>query len=115
MTNRRTSSLPGPSKLMASPQLDWCRADQPLEALGPAVGVVRGEQVNPVVAPPARAGELRHGQQLDGVHTQVNEVIQTADHTIEGAFGRTRADVALVQDRAGQRQAPPAVVGPGER
>ena len=88
--------------------------DQPLEPVRPAVGVVRGEQVHPVVAPAPVAGELGHRHQLDGVDTQVDQVPEVLDGPVERALGGERADVALVEDRPGQRHPPPAAVAPGE-
>src|SRR5690606_14587132 len=80
--------------------------DESLEAVGAAVGVVRGEQVDAVVAPAAVAGELGHGQQLDGVDAELDEVGQAGDGAVEGALGGERADVELVEHRSGERHAP---------
>ena len=46
------------------------RVDQPLEAVGTAVGGVGGEQVDAVVAPSPPAGELVDGQELHHVDTK---------------------------------------------
>src|SRR5580698_3656383 len=75
---------------------------------------MRGEQVHSVVAPAARAGELGDRQQFDRVHAEAGQVVEVPDRPVERPLGRERADVALIQDRPGQRQPPPAAVGPGE-
>src|ERR1700728_916944 len=75
---------------------------------------MRCEQVHPVIAPAARAGELGDRQQLDRVHAEAHEVAEVPDRPVERPLRRERADVALVQHRPGQRQPPPAAVGPGE-
>ena len=89
--------------------------DQPLQALGPPVGVVGREQVDPVVAPPPVPGELGHGQQFDPVDAERHQVVQPLDHGVEGAGRGEGAHVELVQDRAAQRNAAPAAVVPAER
>ena len=73
-----------------------CRVDQPLQPIGPAVGVMRGEQVHPVIAPAARAGELGDRQQLDRVHAEADQVAEVPDRPVERPLGRERADVALI-------------------
>ena len=62
--------------------------------------MVRGEQVDTVVAPAPAAGELGHRDQLDGVDTKVGQVLQVLDRRVEGALGRERADVQLIKDRS---------------
>ena len=88
--------------------------DQPLEAIGSAVAVVGGEQVDTVVAPPPISPELGDGQQLDGVDAERDQVIQPGHHGVERALGSEGADVQLVQDGRGEIDAPPAPVGPDE-
>jgi hypothetical protein len=88
--------------------------DQPAQAVGPAVGVVRRPQVHAVVAPAAPPRELGHRHELDGVDSQVDQVVEAADGAVERALGRERPDVDLVQHRMGQVEAPPFVVAPGE-
>ena len=83
--------------------------------VGPAVGVVRGEEVDAVVAPAAVARELGHRHELDGVDAQLDEVVEVLDDAVERALRCERADVELVEHGAGQGQASPAAVGPGER
>ena len=45
--------------------------DEPLQAERAAVGGLGGAEVDAVVAPAARAGELGHGHQLDRRHAQL--------------------------------------------
>jgi len=88
---------------------------EPLQPVGPAVRLVHRPQVDPVVAPAVLTGKRRHRHQLDGVHAEVAQLIEPPDGGVERALGRERADVQLVDHRAGQRAAPPAAVGPAER
>ena len=89
--------------------------DEALEPVGPAVGVVGGEQVDAVVPPAAIAGELDHRQQLEVGDAEVDEVGQLLDRRLERPLRRERADVGLVDQRSRQRRRPPPqVVGPLE-
>ena len=45
----------------------------------------------------------------------VDEVVEVLDRRVERALRRERADVQLVDHRAGQRDAAPGLVGPAER
>jgi hypothetical protein len=91
------------------------RVDQGLQPVGPAVGVVRRPQVDPVVAPAPAAGELDDRHELDGVDAQLDQVVEVVDGTGEGPGGREGADVQLVEHRVLERAPPPRRVGPGER
>ncbi len=71
--------------------------DQALEVVGAAVGRIGGERHDAVVAPVARAGELRKRHQLDRGHAELGQMIELAPHAIERAFLGERADVQLVQ------------------
>ena len=90
------------------------RVDEPGEALGAAVGGVRGRQVDAVVAPAVAAGELGDGHQLDRGDAELAQGGEVLDRRREGARGRERPDVQLVDDELGERDAGPAVVTPGQ-
>ena len=89
--------------------------DKPLEPVRAAVGVMRGEQVDAVVAPSpigrrtrrpaaARWRRRRGSTRCRGARWPPSKV----------PCGGEGADVALVEDRSGQRHPPPAAVAPGE-
>ena len=88
--------------------------DQPLQALRPAVAVLRRVGKHPVVAPVPRARELGDRHDLDGRDAQIAEVAQPGDDAVERALGREGADVQLVEDQVLAADALPAAVGPGE-
>ena len=73
--------------------------DQAFQPLGPAIGDVRRIEQHAVIAPAARAGELRHGAELDGRHADVGEVLEMIADAVEGAAPREGADVQLVEHR----------------
>ena len=50
------------------------RIDQPLQARRTTVGVMGREEIDPVVAPSAIAGKLRHRHELDSVDAKREEV-----------------------------------------
>ena len=87
--------------------------DEAAQAVGAAVGALRREPVDAVVAPVARAGEAGDGQDLDGGDAEIDEPIERADGGVERALGREGADVELVEDEVAH--APRAArVLPGE-
>jgi hypothetical protein len=87
----------------------------PMPAPWQAVGVVGGEEIDAVVAPPALARELGHGQELEVGDAEVDEVGESGDGGVERAVGGERADVGLVDERPRQRRRPPPqVVRPPE-
>ena len=67
---------------------------------------------HPVVAPVAVAAEGLDGHELDGGHTQVDEVIEPVDDTGEVAGGGEGAHVEFVDHLAGEAAAGPRVIGP---
>ena len=89
--------------------------DETREPVGTAVRAMRGGQVEAVVPPATLAGEGRHGHQLDRSHAERTQASQTRDHGVERSLVRERADVELVDDEVVERDALPALVGPGER
>ena len=76
--------------------------DETHESFGAAVGAVDGEEPHPVVPPAAESGEVGHRHDFDGVDAEVDEMAQALDGGIEGALGRERPDVHLVEHRAAQ-------------
>jgi hypothetical protein len=88
--------------------------DEPLETVGAAVRVMRCPEVDAVVAPAVRPGELRDGHELDGRHAEVDEPGELRDRRAEGPRGRERADVQLVEDGRRERPGAPAGVRPAE-
>ena len=89
--------------------------DEAPQPVGPAVGRLRRPQIDPVVAPVARAGELRDGHQLAGGDAEGDEVVETLDRTVERARLAERPDVQLVQHELGERGSPEGAIAPGER
>lgn len=77
--------------------------DEPLESLGAAVGLVHGPQRDALVAPAVPAGERAQGHQLDVCDAQFDEMAEPVGRRVQGALGRVRADVQLVEHRSGQR------------
>ena len=74
-----------------------------LRPSGPAVGVMRRVQVDPVVAPAAVARELGDRHQLDVRDAQRDEMVEVLDRPVERALGRERPDVQLVDHRLRER------------
>ncbi len=91
------------------------RVHEPLQPVRAAVGLVHRPQVDAVITPAPATREAGHRHQLDHVHAQLAEVVETADGGVERALRGERADVHLVDHRTAQRPAPPALVGPAER
>ena len=78
--------------------------DEARQPLRTAVGGVRREGVEPVVAPAAVAREGRHRHQLDCGDAELAQPAQARDHAVERARGRERADVELVEDELVERE-----------
>ncbi len=88
--------------------------DEPLQALRPAVGVVRRADVDAVVAPAVAAGEGGQRHQLDRRDAELAQPGQVLDRGVERALRSERADVQLVEHRVAQGRRLEAVVGPAE-
>jgi hypothetical protein len=88
--------------------------DEAREPLGPAVGRMRGEGVEPVVAPAALARIGRDGHHLDRGHAELAKRAKLRDDAGERPLLRERADVQLVEDEILERDAVPRSVGPLE-
>jgi hypothetical protein len=84
--------------------------DEALEAVRPPVRLVRGIPAGAVVAPVVLAVERVHRQQFHQVDAEVDEVVQSLDGGVEGALGRERTDMHLVEDGTGQLPAGPGAV-----
>src|SRR3954447_25133853 len=72
------------------------RARGPRTACGPAVGRVRREAVEPVVAPAAIPRESRDGHDLDCGHPELAQRRQVLDRAVEGTRFAEAAGVQLV-------------------
>ncbi len=59
---------------------------QPAQVIGPAVAPRRGEQIDPVIAPVAPAGEIGHRHQLDRIHAKLGQLGQAAGDPVEGSI-----------------------------
>ena len=88
--------------------------DQPAQAAGAAVGRLRCVEMDAVVPPVARAGELGHRHDLDRGDAEVHQVRQVRDDGLEGPGRGEGPDVELVEDQVGQGVAAEALVGPRE-
>ena len=88
----------------------WTRRWSPS---GPAVGVLRGERVDEVVAPAPRPRELADRHQLDGGDPQLEQGREARDDRVEGPLGRERADVDLVEDQVLPLDPLPIALVPG--
>src|SRR5439155_15970056 len=84
-----------------------------LEGLRPPVAALRREGENAIIAPPATSGEIRHGHELHGRHSERDEVVESVGEAGEGAFGAERPDVDLVEDETLGGQTAPVAIGPG--
>ena len=86
-----------------------------LERVRPAVGLVHRPQADSVVPPAVIAGERGHRHQLHHRNAEIGQVVKPPDRGVQRPLRGERADVQLVDHRAGRRRAPPASVRPGER
>ncbi len=87
--------------------------DERLEVLGRAIGMVRRVVQHAVIAPAARAGKIRDGHQLDRRDAEIGQLLELPRQGREGAFGRRRADMRLVDHRLFPRPPLPVAVLPG--
>ncbi len=83
---------------------------EPLEGLRTPVRLVHRPEGDALVAPAVPAGERAERHQLHVGDAQIRQVLQPRRGRVQGALGRERADVQLVEDRA--RQRPPRPVHP---
>ena len=86
----------------------------PGEAVRTPVARLGGGEVDAVVAPAVAARELRDRHDLDRGDAELRQAREVLDRGVEGALGRERADVQLVEDEVLRRHAAPARVRPGE-
>ncbi len=87
---------------------------QGFEVLGPAIGAVRGEGKDPVIAPVARAREISHRHDLDAGDAEIRQVVQACDGGAEGPLRGEGPKVQLIEHRLAPGPAAPSRVGPGE-
>ena len=88
--------------------------DQPAQSPRTAVARLRRPGIDPVVAPVARAGELRHRHQLDRRDAELLQFSEPGDQRFERPLRRAGPDMQLIEDVVGKRQTLPRLVGPGE-
>ena len=89
--------------------------DELLQPVRPAVGGLRGGDVDAVVAPAVAARELADRHHLDRRDAELAQLAQVRDRGLERALGREGADVQLVEDELADRRRAPVGVGPRER
>ena len=87
--------------------------NQGFEVLGPAVARIRRKGQHTVVAPVARAGEVRDGHELDGGHAQRGQMVEFGGTGAEGALGGEAPDVQFVDHGLAPGAPPPVDVDPG--
>ena len=90
-----------------------CTIDERLQLLGRAVGPIRGEREDSVVAPVTPPDEVGDRHQLDRSHAEFREVGQALDGPGEGAGGREGADMQLVDHGLAPGPSRPGVAAPG--
>jgi len=56
---------------------------EPPQTVRPAIGVLHGEEIDAIVAPVARAGELRHRHDFHGSDAEIPEHIEVRDDGVE--------------------------------
>ena len=89
--------------------------DEASHVVRAAVEVRRGEEVDPVVPPAERAGELRHRHDLDRPHPEIGQAGQPGLGGRPCALRSEGPDVELVDHVLVAGEAPPGVIGPFER
>jgi hypothetical protein len=73
--------------------------DQTLQAFRTTVDVVRGIEIDAVIAPSARPTELGDRHDLNVTYPKLNQVRQFLNRGLKGSLRRKRADVDLVNHR----------------
>ena len=81
--------------------------DQRLEIVGTPIAAVRRIPQHAVIAPIARAGEIRQRHQLQRGNPGRHQMIELADHGAVAAFRREGADMGLEQHRLLPRPSAP--------
>jgi hypothetical protein len=88
--------------------------DKALEAVGAAVGIGYGIEIDAVVAPSAVARVGRDWHDLNVGDAEFEEVVEAGDGAVERAFRGECPDVQLVEDGACEWRGLPASIVPGE-
>ena len=89
--------------------------DEPVQRSGAAVRLVHRVQPDTVVSPAMAAAEAGQRHQLDQGHPQLGAVVESGDGRVEGALGRERANVQLIDHCLVEPHARPVRVGPRVR
>ena len=90
------------------------RVYQPLQGLWAAVGVLRREEIDAVVAPIARTGKLGDRHQFNRRNPQGGEFRKMRDYGVERSFRCVGSDMEFIEDAALQSRSFPVVIGPAE-
>jgi len=88
--------------------------DEARELFRPAVRLVRGARVEPVVAPAACAGERRDRHELDRRDAELAETGETREDAVKRPGVAERPDVELVDHKLVERNPVPVGVAPRE-
>ena len=88
--------------------------NQPLQSIRPAVGFMRGEEVHSVIPPAPGSGKGVDGHKLHMGDSQVREVVQPVQHSVERPLRAERPHLQFIDDGRSQRRRLPACIGPGE-
>ena len=76
---------------------------------------MRRVEIHLIVAPVPRTGKFTHRHQFHGRNSEIFQVVEFRDNARESAFRSESADVQLVKDVIGEREALPIAIGPHER
>ena len=88
--------------------------DEAAERFRPAVAGLHGVEPDAVIAPVAAAGKGVHRHKLDRGHAELLEIVELFDCPVESSLGSEGAEVKLIDDIVGKRQAAPRGIGPLE-
>src|ERR1700722_10728463 len=88
--------------------------DEIFQVFGAAIDRVGGKGKYAVISPVALAGEIGKRHQFESGDADIDEIVETLDHTGEGSRGAKCADVEFVDDRVLPRSAAPICIAPVE-
>src|SRR5689334_13002555 len=86
--------------------------NQSLEVFDRAVGRFDAEEVGRVVAPASIARKFLDWHQLDGIDTEVREIVETRNNRIKCSFRSKVSDVEFIDHKLVERLDPKATVTP---